>query len=256
MTHWIPFLTTIADHADTIAMSHFKSSTLDVQIKDNQTPVSAADLAIENHIRATVRDQNLPLSIIGEEYGSTLHPNSTLKLIIDPIDGTKNFIRGLPFFGSLFAIEDNGQVIAGMVSAPALHGRWWAQKGHGAYYNGDRIHVSGIDSLANANGFYGSLFGSEASKQPDRVIDLLRDTGRQRGFGDFYPHMLVAMGCGEYAIDFNLNAWDIAPLKIIVEEAGGQFSDTSGKDTIYSGNVITSNRVVHHTVVDYIRDIH
>tara|TARA_Y100001935_G_scaffold95914_1_gene79747 strand:+ start:755 stop:1522 length:768 start_codon:yes stop_codon:yes gene_type:complete len=251
MSSWIPFLTKISDVADEIALHYFNSASLDVEIKDNMTPVSAGDLAIENEIRALVKHDHPELSIVGEEYGETT-TDSTVKLIIDPIDGTKNFIRGLPFFGSLFAIEDDGEVVAGMVSAPALKSRWWAAKGQGSFYNGQQIHASSVTHLSEANGFYGSLFGSEASSTPDPVIQLLQDTYRQRGFGDFYPHMLVAMGCGEYAIDFKLSVWDIAPLKIIVEEAGGQFSDTSGNNTIYSGNIVSSNKHLHTTVLNYI----
>ena len=252
MSSWIPFLEKICNVADDIAMHYFNHASLKVEIKDNMTPVSAGDLAIENEIRSLVKKENPELSIIGEEYGETT-TNSSLKLIIDPIDGTKNFIRGLPFFGSLFAIEDDGEVVAGMVSAPALNDRWWAAKGHGAFYNGNAIHASAIESLSEANGFYGSLFGSEASSTPDPVIQLLKDTYRQRGFGDFYPHMLVAMGCGEYAIDFKLSVWDIAPLKIIVEEASGQCTNTNGESTIYSGNIVSSNKKLHATVLDYIK---
>jgi len=254
MSSWIPFLTQLCDVADKIALHYFTSSSLDVEIKDNMTPVSAGDLAIENEIRALVKNEHPELSIIGEEYGET-KTDSNLRLIIDPIDGTKNFIRGLPFFGSLFAIEEDGEIIAGMVSAPALKDRWWASKGKGAFYNGKQINVSNIASLDQANGFYGSLFGSEASNTPEKVVQLLKDTNRQRGFGDFYPHMLVAMGCGEYAIDFKLNVWDIAPLKIIVEEAGGEFSDTLGQNSIYSGNLISSNKHLHKTVLNYIKGL-
>ncbi|MEK9727436.1 MAG: inositol monophosphatase family protein [Candidatus Margulisiibacteriota bacterium] len=254
MNSWIKFLKQISDVADEIALHYFNQSNLDIEIKDNMTPVSAGDLAIENEIRSLVKQQHPELSIIGEEYGETI-ADSNLKLIIDPIDGTKNFIRGLPFFGSLFAIEDHGEVIAGMVSAPALNGRWWASQGNGAFYNDQAINVSSITTLDQANGFYGSLFGSEASSNPERVIELLSATNRQRGFGDFYPHMLVAMGCGEYAIDFNLNVWDIAPLKIIVEEAGGKFSDTSGQSSIHSGNLVCSNGHLHETVLNYIKGL-
>ena len=169
------------------------------------------------------------------------------------IDGTKNFIRGLPIFGSLFAIEDKGTVVAGMVSAPALKDRWWAEKGQGAFHNGSPINVSSIERLDEANGLHGSIFGSEACSNPEPVIKLLQDTYRQRGFGDFYPHMLVAMGCGEYAIDFKLNVWDIAPLKIIVEEAGGTCTDSNGNNTIYSGNIISSNSKLDPKVLSYIK---
>ena len=116
MSSWIPFLTQLCDVADDIALTYFNQSNLDIDIKDNMTPVSAGDLAIENEIRALVKSQHPHLSIIGEEYGETL-ADSNIKLIIDPIDGTKNFIRGLPFFGSLFAIEDDGHVVAGRFQA-------------------------------------------------------------------------------------------------------------------------------------------
>ena len=252
MSSWIPFLETISNKADEIAMHYFNHASLDVEIKDNMTPVSAGDLAIENEIRSLVKKEHPELSIVGEEYGETVS-DSNIKLIIDPIDGTKNFIRGLPFFGSLFAIEDNGTVIAGLVSAPALNDRWWAEKGSGSFYNGSQINVSTINTLDKANGLHGSLFRSEACSTPEPVIKLLSDTYRQRGFGDFYPHMLVAMGCGEYAIDFKLNVWDIAPLKIIVEEAGGTCTNSNGESSIYSGNIITSNGLLHSTVIDYIK---
>lgn len=251
---WIPFLSEIADCADDIARHYFNQRDLTVELKDNMTPVSAADLAIENKIRELVKQTHPNLSIIGEEYGETT-ANSNQTLIIDPIDGTKNFIRGLPFFGSLFAIQENDAIVAGLVSAPALNDRWWASQGNGAFHNQRPIHVSDVETLDQANGFYGSLFGSEASGSPDRVIELLKHTNRQRGFGDFYPHMLVAMGCGEYAIDFNLQCWDIAPLKIIVEEAGGAFSDTNGDATIHSGHLICSNGHLHDTVLAYVRGV-
>jgi histidinol-phosphatase len=251
MSDWIPFLTHIADVADKIALHYFNSASLDVEIKDNMTPVSAGDLAIETEIRKLVAAEHPELCIIGEEYGETT-TDSGIKLIIDPIDGTKNFIRGLPFFGSLFAIEEQGTVVAGMVSAAALNDRWWAAKGTGAYHNGKQIHVSNVNTLNEANGLHGSLFGSEACSTPEPVIKLLSDTYRQRGFGDFYPHMLVAMGCGEYAIDFKLSVWDIAPLKIIVEEAGGTCTNTNGDNTIYSGNIVSSNAKLHSTVLSYI----
>lgn len=252
MSSWLPLLTKISDISDDIAMHYFNSTALGVEIKDNMTPVSAGDLAIENDIRAIVTNEYPDMTIVGEEYGETIG-SSKIKLIIDPIDGTKNFIRGLPFFGSLFAIEDDGEVVAGMVSAPALTARWHAEQGRGAFYNGAPISVSTIHQLSQANGFYGSLFGSEASDTPEAVIRLLANTNRQRGFGDFYPHMLVAMGCGEYAIDFKLNIWDIAALKIIVEEAGGRCTDTNGASTIYSGTIVSTNGALHTVVLDYIK---
>jgi len=247
MTDWIAFLQKIIEQSDVIALQYFKSAKLGVKIKGDKTPVSDADLAIENCIRELVKTQQPELSILGEEYGETI-TNSGVKLIIDPIDGTKNFIAGLPHFATLLAIEDQGEVIAGLVSSPAIRDVWWAQKGKGSYHTGRAIHVSDIRDIHQALAFHGSLFGSEASDNPDTVMQLLKKSYRQRGFGDYYQHMLVAMGCGEFAFDFKLKPWDIASLKIIVEEAGGQFSDTSGNDSIYSGTVITSNGYLHAQV--------
>ncbi|MDA1353912.1 MAG: histidinol-phosphatase [bacterium] len=247
MNNWIQFLTDIVDESDKIALKYFKASDLGVLIKDNMTPVSQGDLEIENHIRALVGQRYPNMSIVGEEHGET-KGSDDIKLIIDPIDGTKNFIRGLPFFATLLAIEEGGEVTAGLVSAPATGERWWAQKGQGAFYNGSRIHVSEISSLDKALALHGSMYGSEASDDPSRVEALLRQTYRQRGFGDYYPHMLVAQGLGEFAVDFKLQVWDIAPLKIIVEEAGGICTDTAGVATAYSGNLITSNGKIHDDV--------
>ena len=173
MSNWISFLTRIADIADDIALEYFNSAKLGVEFKDNMTPVSAGDLAIENEIRALVKKEHPELSIIGEEYGQT-SADSDLTLIIDPIDGTKNFIRGLPFFGSLFAIEDHGEIVAGMVSAPALNDRWWASKGAGAFYNEKQIHVSTITTLDEANGLHGSIFGSEACSTLNRLSNYCK----------------------------------------------------------------------------------
>ncbi|RAP34253.1 histidinol-phosphatase [Candidatus Marinamargulisbacteria bacterium SCGC AG-439-L15] len=254
MTEWVHFLQKITEETDKIAMRLFKAHDLGITIKDNMTPVSQGDLEIEDHIRHLVKQSQLEISIIGEEYGET-RSNSNLKLIIDPIDGTKNFIRGLPFFATLLAIEEDGEIIAGLVSAPATGDKWWAEKGKGSFHNGKKIHVSEITSLDKSLALHGSLFGSEASNTPEPVISLLQDSYRQRGFGDYYPHMLVAMGCAEFAFDFKLQIWDIAPLKIIVEEAGGRFSDTDGVTTIHSGNLITSNGHLHDTVQDRLNGI-
>jgi len=247
MQDWIQFLKDIAELSRPIAMQHFKSAALGVDVKADKTPVSQADLEIENYIRKLVGKRYPNISIMGEEYGETKGKSDTT-LIIDPIDGTKNFIAGLPFFATLLAIESKGEVFAGLVSAPATGDMWWAQKNQGAFHNGQPIKVSTVNSLDQALAFHGSLFGSEAADDSTKIISLLKQTYRQRGFGDYYSHMLVAMGCGEFAFDFKLKPWDIAPLKIIVEEAGGRFSDVDGQDSIYSGNLITSNGKLHDLV--------
>jgi len=248
MTDYTSFLLSIADVSDPLAMHYYQADELGVEIKDNETPVSAGDLAIENEIRRLVADKMPDLSIVGEEYGLT-QAESNVKLIIDPIDGTKNFIKGIPFFATLLAIEVDGEVVAGLVSAPANNDRWWAQKGQGAFHNGKKIQVSDTATIEDCLAVHGSIFGSEASDDPQRVLSLLSRTYRQRGFGDYYPAMMVAMGLADFAIDFKLKEWDIASLKIIVEEAGGQFSNTAGENNIYSGNFVVSNGRVHNDVV-------
>jgi histidinol-phosphatase len=248
MSNWIEFLTALVDETDTLALKYFRADDLGVTIKSDRTPVSQGDEEIENHIRQMVAKSHPELSIVGEEYGSTVGASST-KLIIDPIDGTKNFIAGLPFFATLLAIEEEGEVIAGLVSAPETGDRWWAAKGEGAFHNGNKIQVSSVDSIDKSLVFFGSLYGQEASKQAEPVLNLLKQTYRQRGFGDYYQHMLVAMGKGEFSLDFNLKQWDIAPLKIIVEEAGGVCTNSSGNKTIHGGNAVCSNGQFHQQII-------
>ena len=254
MSAWTDFLKNITEKTDPLALRYFNVTDLKVSIKPDHTPVSQADQEIEALIRECVAQEHAELSILGEEYGET-KTNTDIKLIIDPIDGTKNFIAGLPFFATLLAIEDKGEVIAGHVSAPATGDKWWATKGQGAYHNGKRIYVSQQDKLEQSLAFHGSLFGTEASYSAEPVLALLRQTYRQRGFGDYYQHMLVAMGKGEFCVDFKLKPWDIAPLSIIVSEAGGICSDTKARQTIYGGNAVSSNGLLHETVLSYIKDL-
>ena len=254
MSMWIEFLQSITEETDAIALKYFKAVDLKVEVKPDHTPVSQGDQEIEDFIRTRVAQEHPELSILGEEYGET-KTDSNIRLIIDPIDGTKNFVVGIPFFATLLAIEEDNEVIAGFVSAPATGDKWWAAKGEGAYHNGKSIHVSKIDKLERSLAFHGSLFGSEASKHAEPMLALLCKTYRQRGFGDYYQHMMVAMGKGEFCADFNLKPWDIAPLGIIVSEAGGLCTDSNGEKTIHGGNAISSNGVLHKKVLSYINGL-
>ncbi len=253
MIDWLPFLHEIADEADKIALHFYRSAQLKTEVKKDLTPVSEADLAIENHIRALVKKQHPELSIIGEEYGETTNDSNTT-LIIDPIDGTKNFIAGIPFFSTLLAIEESGKIIAGMMSAPAAHDRLWAQKGQGAFHNGKQIHVSKQTDLHQSLAMHCSIFGPEGPEDPTQLLHLLSNTFRQRGFADYLSPVYVANGGGEFCIDFNLKPWDMAATKIIIEEAGGKFTDIQGNDSIYSGNYIASNGVLHDQILAYFND--
>ena len=249
MKNWIPFLQHITELSDPIALKYFNADDLKVDIKPDRTPVSQGDQDIEDFIRQLVAKEHPELSILGEEYAKT-KADSNLTLIIDPIDGTKNFIAGIPFFATLLAIEQDGEVIAGLVSAPATGDKWWAAKGEGAFHNGKLIHVSQVNNIEHSMAFYGSLYGPEASKEAAPVLALLKQTYRQRGFGDYLQHMMVAMGKGEFAMDFNLKPWDIAPMQIILQEAGGVCTDSSGVKNLYGGNAISSNGQFHQKIID------
>ena len=241
---WLGFLEGLADEADPIALRYFRSQDLYVKEKPNLGPVTEADLAIEEKLRRQTSKAHPALGILGEEQGETAGSGDT-RLIIDPIDATRNFVRGIPIFASLLAIEEADEVVAGLVSAPALGSRWSAARGHGAFQGSRRLRVSGIGELAAAQLFHGSLGGVEAIHLPPGLSTLVERTERQRGFGDFYQHVLVAEGAGEIAIDPVVSAWDIAPLLILIEEAGGRATSLQGERSIYAGSFLSTNGLMH-----------
>jgi len=241
---WLPFLTEIADRADEISMGLFRSTRLRVEEKPDLSLVTEADLQIEELARAMVAERHPELGVLGEERGAK-EGSSGDRLIIDPIDSTANFARGIPIFGTLLAIEAEDEVVAGVVSAPALRGRWTAARGAGAYAGSQRMQVSRVSDLSKAQLFHGSLAGGESVRASREISALLEKTWRQRGFGDFYQHVLVADGAGEIAIDPIMNPWDIAPLLLLVEEAGGRASSLSGRHSIHARSLVTSNGLLH-----------
>ncbi len=241
---WLAFLEELADQADPTALRYFRAQDLVVEEKPELGPVSEADLASEEAARSLTSQRHPGLGILGEEQGETAGSIET-RLIIDPIDATRNFVRGIPIFASLFAIEESGELLAGMVSAPALGARWSAARGHGAYSGSRRLRVSGIRELSGAQLFHGSLGGVEAKQHPPGLNALVQRSERQRGFGDFYQHVLVAEGAGEIAVDPIVAPWDIAPLLVVVEEAGGRATTLGGERTIYGGSFVSSNGVTH-----------
>src|SRR2546426_235648 len=187
------------------------------------------------------------LGVLGEEEGDAPGSAET-RLIIDPIDGTRNFVRGIPVFATLVAIETGGEVVAGVASAPALAARWHAARGSGAFRDGRRIVVSRIESLEHAMLFHGNLAPGEAGPPPG-IAGLIARVERTRGFGDFLQHMLVAEGAGEVAIDPVMQPWDIAAPQVIVEEAGGRATGLGGERSIYAGSLVTSNGPLHETAL-------
>ena len=251
MRSWLPLLTEIADTADEIALRYFRRADLGVSTKSNQTPVSEADLAIESATRKLVSARHPDLGMLGEEEGAT--GSTTERFILDPIDATRNFVRGIPVFATLIAVEIEGEIVAGLVSAPALGTRWHAERGHGAWSGDRRISVSRIASWSEAQVFHGSLGGSERSKWSPRIAELSARAHRDRGFGDFWQHVLVAEGAGEVALDPGVSAWDVAPLMVIVEEAGGRATSVEGERTIYGNSLVTSNGVMHELAIAALR---
>ena len=247
MTDWLPFLTELADRADTLATRWFRAAGLRVEDKADQSPVTEADRAIEAMARSVVRERHPELGVLGEEEGAA--GEGGLRLIIDPIDGTRNFVRGIPVFATVLAIEVAGEVVAGLVSAPALHARWHAARGAGAFRDGRRLHVSAMRSLHDAVLFHGNL-GPQEGVPPAAFMRLVARVARTRGFGDFYQHMLVAEGAGEIAVDPVMHAWDIAALQVIVEEAGGRATSLNGERSIHATSLVTSNGALHDAVVD------
>jgi len=245
---WLPFLTELADRADELALRWFRAAGLRVLAKPDLSPVTEADQAIEAMARTLVRKNHPELGVLGEEEGEAAGTAET-RLIIDPIDGTRNFVRGIPVFATLLAIETGGEVVAGVASAPALGARWHAARGSGAFRDGRRIRVSRIESLERALLFHGNLGPGEAGPPPG-IAGLIARVERTRGFGDFYQHMLVAEGAGEIAVDPLMQPWDIAALQVIVEEAGGRATSFRGERSIHATSLVTSNGAMHQAILD------
>ncbi len=245
-TDWLPFLTELADRADALSLRWFRTSGLRVEQKVDASPVTEADRAIEAMARALAGERHPELGVLGEEEGEVGAAGA--RLVIDPIDGTRNFVRGIPVFATLAAVEIAGEVVAGIVSAPALRARWRAARGAGAFRDDRRLHVSGVRSLGDALVLHGNL-GSQEGGPPPGIARLLAQAGHTRGFGDFYQHMLVAEGAGEIAIDPVMHPWDIAALQVIVEEAGGRATGLNGERSIYASSLVTSNGALHQATL-------
>lgn len=243
---WLPFLSDVADRADAIALRLFRSPGLRSEQKADRSLVTEADRAIEEAVRALVTERHPALGMLGEEFGARSASGDS-RLIVDPIDATSNYARDIPVFATLLAIETRGEVSAGMVSAPALASRWSAARGAGAWAERGkrRLHVSRVSTLASAQLFHGSLGGYEGQQIPKGLIELARATHRQRGFGDFWQHCLVAEGAGEIAVDPVVHPWDIAALQVLVEEAGGRATSLSGARSIYAGSLVCTNGTLH-----------
>jgi histidinol-phosphatase len=240
------------DEADRVALDHFRVG-VPVELKDDATPVTEADRAIEDALRRAIEAEFPGDAILGEEQGAS--GSGGRRWIVDPIDGTKNYVRGIPVFATLIALEDDGALALGMVSAPALQARWWATRGGGAFGNGECIRVSEVADVADADVISGGVnWGSARDTQG--LLALCARARRQRGFGDFWGHMLVAQGSAEIMVELApLEAWDLAAPRAIVEEAGGRVTGLDGKSEALSGACISTNGFVHDQVAALLRDM-
>ena len=246
-------LTDIAEAAEVIAMRYFRSNGLEVERKSDGTVVTLADRAVEEMARSRVAHSGLVLDVLGEEMGGASAKSAANtqrpRMIIDPIDGTEEFSRGIPTFGTLMAIEEGSEIVAAMVSAPGLRSRWWAYRGEGAYRDGKRLHVSNVDKLQDSMVFTTGTGPSKNVADQSKIRRLLDASRNSRSFGGFWQHMLVAEGAIEAALDWTSKPWDLAPLGIIVEEAGGRSTNATGERTIYTGQLISTNGKIHDEVL-------
>ena len=241
----------LADAADAITLRHFRSASLAVRTKVDMTPVSEADEAVERAIRERLAHERPGDGIVGEEFGVT--GSASRRWILDPIDATKNYVRGIPVYATLIALEENGTVTAGVVSAPALGRRWWATRGAGAFVNGAAMRASAIGTIAGGHLAYDAVTDFDESGQTEPFLVLARRAARSRGFGDFWAHMLVAEGAIEVAIEPKVALWDVAPVQVIVEEAGGRFTNLRGEARPDGGSALSTNGLVHDEVLELFR---
>ncbi|MGH3313845.1 MAG: histidinol-phosphatase [Streptomyces sp.] len=249
----------LADSADAATMERFKALDLKVETKPDLTPVSDADKAAEELIRTSLKRTRPRDAVLGEEFGTEGH--GSRRWIIDPIDGTKNYVRGVPVWATLIALTELGeggdQPVVGLVSAPALNRRWWAAKGGGAYTGrslsqASRLRVSQVGVVRDASFAYSSLHGWEERGMLHNFLDLTRDCWRTRGYGDFWPYMMVAEGSVDVCAEPELSLWDMAANAIIVQEAGGMFTGLDGRPGPHSGNAMASNGLLHEEALGYL----
>ena len=233
-------------------MARFRARDLVVHTKPDRTPVTEADHAVEEALRARLARERPDDGIVGEEHG--VSGTGSRRWIVDPIDGTKSFLRGSPPWATLLGLEVDGDLVLGMVSAPALGRRWWATRGGGAYANGERIAVSAVDSLDDALLCHADLRSYEDHGCGPEFDALTRRVWDRRGFGDFWGHMLVAEGIADVMIEPVLEIWDVAALIPIVEEAGGRVTDRRGDRRADGGNAVTTNGLLHDDVLAIVRD--
>ncbi|MGH3321146.1 MAG: histidinol-phosphatase [Streptosporangiaceae bacterium] len=246
------FAHVLADEADNITTDRFRALDLSIDTKPDLTPVSDADRAVEHTLRATLRRARPRDAVLGEEYGRSGYGPRCW--VIDPIDGTKNFVRGVPVWATLIALMEHDEVVVGVVDAPALSRRWWAARGAGTWTGrslsrASRCRVSDVSRLADASFSYSSLSGWEGLGRLDGFLDLSRQVWRTRAYGDFWSHVLVAEGSVDASAEPEVSLWDLAALAVIVDEAGGRVTNLEGTPGPDGRSVVCSNGLLHDEVL-------
>jgi histidinol-phosphatase len=237
----LAFAAALADVADAITVARFRAGDLRVETKPDLTPVSEADRNAEEAIRAHVAASGRGEGVLGEEFGDD---GGDVKWIVDPIDGTTNYVRGVPVWATLLALEQEGEIVLGFVSAPALGRRWWAERGSGTFADGARVGVSAISRLED-----GAISTTSARRMPRGWATMVQRAWSNRGLGDFWQHCLVAEGALEVGCDAVMNLWDYAPVQILVEEAGGRCTSFEGGEPTVGGSFVSTNGVLHDECV-------
>ena len=252
----LAFALELADLADSISLPRFRAADLRIESKPDRTFVTDADRAVEEALRAKIESERPEDSFFGEETGST--ERGTRRWVLDPIDGTSNFLRGVPNWATLIALESDGEPVVGVVTAPAFDDRWWAAQGRGAWrqHRGEEptlMRVSGVNSLEHASLSFQSIEQWDLAGYLDPLIELSRSVWRDRAYGDMWSYMLLAEGLVDIVAEFDVKPYDLAALVPIVREAGGSFTDIEGRSTTSTGSSLATNGVLHDTVASLLK---
>ncbi len=241
----------LAELADELTLERYRAADLAIETKPDLTPVTEADKAVERVVRQRLANERPGDSVLGEEYGDSRAPGSSRRWIVDPIDGTMNYVRGVPVWATLIALEEDGELTLGVASAPALHRRWWAARGGGAFLD-ERLpgspralHVSAVHDLADAHLCVPGFEHWDGAVSLEQVLALVERCWRSRGFGDFWAYMLLAEGAADIVCEPAASLWDLAAPQVIVEEAGGRFTDLAGPRGADGGDALASNGPLH-----------
>jgi histidinol-phosphatase len=250
------FLHQLADLADSISLPHFAAQNFVIETKADRTEVTIADRSTEEALTAAILDQFPDHQVLGEEFGVRGTDASGWRWIIDPIDGTSNFTRGVPVWATLVAVEHNGVLQASIVSCPAMSRRWWAIAGAGSFTgslkDSRRLLVSKVSALENVFISFSDGHWTDPAMR-SRLQAIVDACGRQRSFGDFWQHMLVAEGSLDIAVEPIVSLWDLAAVQLVVEQAGGRFTDLSGNARADGGSALSTNGLLHNSVLDALR---